>query len=185
MIRNLNDEMPPLRVPLFGKLDLFLQDPITKKVVESRHTPNDIVDGGEIWIAELLGGEEYGGTTLTYSAGNLGYGLQYNQVGSDGAATTQGMFGMVSTSGITGNYFQATTNDVASPGNEVVATATYSTSNGNGALKEAGLFSSSALPSTSTDTASRMFNRVNFATINKTDSFQLTLQWTITIGTVA
>lgn len=184
MVRNLNDEMPPLGVPIFGRLDLFLQDPITKKVIDERHTPNDIVDGGEIWIAELLGGEEYGGTTLTYSAGNLGWGLQYNQVGVGGAATTQGMFGMQSTSGITGTVYQATANDVASPGNEVISTATYSTSNGNGALQEAGLFSSSALPVSTTDTSSRMLNRVNFATINKTDSFQLTFQWTITIGTV-
>lgn len=188
MVRNLNDEMPPLRVPLFGKLDLFLQDPVTKEVIEERHTPNDIVDGGEIWIAELLAQEDYSGTPLVYSLGGLGYGIQYNHVGIGGAATTQGMYKMQNTSGITTNYYQSCTGsrDVSSPGHIVIATATYGVSDGNGALQEAGLFSSSAMPNTSGGTAtnSRMFNRVNFATINKTDAFQLTFQWTITIGTV-
>ena len=186
MVRNLNDEMPPLRVPLFGKLDLFLQDPMTKEVIEERHTPNDIVDAGEIWIAELLAKEEYGGSALSFGAGELGWGIQYTHVGTVGDATLQTMYAMQgSTSGITTNYYETTVNDVSSPGHKVVSVSTYTTAHGNGALREAGLFSNDTYPQSSTDTVSRMFNRVNFATINKTDAFQLTLQWTIQIGSVA
>jgi len=183
MCRNLQAEMPKIPVKVFGRLDAFLMDVETGKIVEERHTPNDVIDGGEIWIAELLAGEEYGGAGLTYSAGNLGHGLQYTQIGIDGAATTQGMFDLESKSGITTNY-ETTENDVSTPGNVIVATSTFSTGIGNGALQEAGLFSNSGDPASSTATDVRMFNRVNFATINKSTSFQLTFQWTITIGTV-
>ncbi len=183
MCRNLQAEMPLIPIKVVGKLDAFLMDVKTGRIVEERHTPNDVIDGGEIWIAELLGGEDYSGVQLTYSAGNLGYGLQYTQVGIDGTATTQGMFDLENKSTITTNYV-TTENDVSSPGNVIVATSTFSTGIGNGALQEAGLFSNSGDPASATDTTKRMFNRVNFATINKTTSFQLTFQWTITIGTV-
>ncbi len=79
--------------------------------------------------------------------------------------------------------------DVATPGNQIVARGTFTTDEGNtgtlGGLQEAGLFSYSGIPASKTDTSSRMFNRTSFAEINKSISFELTFQWTITIGTVA
>lgn len=191
MFKNINKEMPLLPIRLVGALDIYMTEPKTGKVVEERHIKNDIVDGGEIWIAELLAGEDLAGVGLVYTAGELGAGLQYVQIGTSGAATTQGMFSMQNTSGITGSansyYTQITAPgmDVASPGNQIVARGTFTTDEGNGALQEAGLFSDSTEPGSKTDTASRMFNRTTFATINKSTSFELTFQWTVTIGTVA
>ena len=190
MFRNINAEMPMLPIRLVGAVDIYMTEPKTGKVVEERHIKNDIVDGGEIWIAELLAGEDLSGSTLSYAAGKLGFGLQYVQVGSDGTQSAQTYYKMQSTSGITGSansYWSQITApgmDVASPGNQIVARGTFVTAEGNGALQEAGLFSNSTEPGSITDTASRMFNRTTFATINKSVSFELTFQWTITIGTV-
>ena len=61
---------------LEGRLDIFLMDPKTGEIVEERHIHNTIVDGGEIWVAELLCGQEYGDSVLTYGAGQLGWGIQ-------------------------------------------------------------------------------------------------------------
>ncbi len=183
--------MPMLPIRLVGALDIYMTEPKTGKVVEERHIKNDIVDGGEIWIAELLAGEDLAGIQLSYATGELGYGLQYVHVGSDGTQSSETYYKMQSTSGITGSsnsyWSQITAGgmDVASPGNEIVARGTFPTTEGNGTLQEAGLFSNSTEPGSSTDTSSRMFNRTTFATINKSVSFELTFQWTVTIGTVA
>ena len=191
LFRNIDKEMPVLPVRLVGALDVYMTEPKTGRIVEERHVKNDIVDGGEIWIAELLAGEELAGSQVSYDTGELGYGLQYVQVGSDGTQSAQTFFSMQSTSGITGDsntyWSQITAGgmDVASPGNEIVARGTFVQGEGNGALQEAGLFSNSTEPGSSTDTVSRMFNRTTFATINKSSSFELTFQWTITIGSVA
>lgn len=170
------------RLPIFGKCSLWLHD-LKGRIVDERHTPNDIVDGGEIWIAELLAGEAYDGSALTYSAGQLGHGLQYTHIGEDGSATTQGMFAMQDTTSVT-TFYSSTTNDVDDNGNKVICTSTYTTADGIGDLQEAGLQCSTNYATSKTDEANRMFNRVNFATIGKTTDFSLTLQWTITIGTV-
>lgn len=188
MVRNLQAEMPILPIKVFGRLDAFLMDPETDEIVQEVHTPNTVVDGGEILIAELLAGEDLGGTGLSYAgAGDLGLGLQFCQVGVDGSDTTQGMYGMIDTSGITTNNYTSLTLDIASPGNIITAASqfTYNDGNHTTGLREAGLFTNTSAPSSKTDTSSRMFNRVNFATINKNDSYQLTLNWTITIGSVA
>lgn len=168
---------------LYGDLDIWKCD-LQGRVVEERHLKNTIVDAGEIWVAELLAGEQYDNTVLTYSGGELGYGLQYVQVGEDTSATTQGMYALQDQTAITTAY-TAVDNDVDSPGNKIVSRGTYSTAIGNGTLTEAGLFSNTGAPSSSTDTTSRMFNRSTFPSISKDTSFSLTLQWTITIGTVA
>lgn len=186
MVRDLSAEMPPLRINMVGRMDAFLMDPKTGEVIEERHTKNTIVDGGEIWVAELLTGEEYGDTVLTYGAGQLGWGIQYCQVGTDGSATVETSF-KVDTTSITGNWYKQMTGgdkDIISPGNEMVLTASFATDEGNGNLQESGLFSNSGVPTSKTDTSSRMFNRVNFATISKDTTFTLTFEWHVTIGSV-
>jgi len=187
MVRNLNNEMPLLPIKVFGRLDAFLMDPERDEIVQEIHTPNTVVDGGEILIAELLGGEDLAGNPLAYATtGDLGKGLQFCQVGANGDASTQGMYGMQDTSGITTNNYTTITVDITSPGNIITAAAQFTYGDGNHAtgLREAGLFTNSSDPASKTDTSSRMFNRVNFATINKNTTYQLTFNWTITIGTV-
>ncbi len=172
--------------PIRGELEIWKTD-LVGKIEKIAHIKNDIVDGGEIWVAELLAGEEYGGSTLSYSAGELGYGLQYSHIGYGTNPTTQGMYSLQSVSGITTNTVTVD-NDVDTPGNKIISRGTYATDEAisNTDLTEAGVFSSSATPSSSTDTASRMFNRTTFPPISKdtTSDYSLTLQWTITIGTV-
>ena len=177
------------QIELKGRLDIFLMDHETGEILDERHIENTVVDGGEIWVAELLSGKEYGDPTLSYGAGELGWGIQYLQVGSSTGATLQTDYN-VDTSGITGaanSYYTQITSgdkDIISPGNEMVLTASFATNEGLGNISEAGLFSSSGVPTSSTDTSSRMFSRVNFATITKTTSITLTFEWHITVGTV-
>ena len=175
---------------LKGRLDIFLMDPKTGEVIEERHVHNTIVDGGEIWVAEMLAGEDYANNALSYAAGELGYGVQWFQVGTDPSATVQTDYN-VDTSGLTStgaghSYAVAVgTADIVSPGNEIVLEATFGTESALGDICECGLFSSSGVPTSSTDTASRMFSRVNFATISKTTAIELGFEWHITIGTVS
>lgn len=189
MVRDLAAEMPKCRISIIGRMDAFLMDAKTGRIIEERHVKNTIVDGGEIWVAELLTGQDYGDNPLVYSAGNLGWGIQYCQVGTVGGATTQGDF-KVTTSGVTGNYYvsvgtgDSAVKDIISPGNEMVITSSFATNEGNGSLQEAGLFSNSGVPSSKTDTSNRMFNRVNFATISKDTTFTLGFEWHTTIGSV-
>lgn len=186
MVRDLATEMPPFRINMVGRMDAFLMDAKTGEVIEERHTKNTIVDGGEIWVAELLTGEEYGDTVLTYGAGELGWGIQYCQVGTDGSATQETSF-KVDTTSITGDWYKQMTGgdrNIISPGNEMVLTASFTGGEGNGDLRESGLFSNSGVPTSKTDTSSRMFNRVNFATISKDTTFTLTFEWHVTIGSV-
>ena len=185
--RDANPTMPPLgplKLALQGKLDLYLIDPESKEIVDERHVKNMIVDPGEIWIAELLAKEFLGGTTLTQGAGEIGNGLQVVQVGISGAAEGQNDFKMKDQSGITTSGV-ATINDVSGSGNIVVARGTFGVNEGNGSLREAGLFSSTGIPANETDENVRMFNRTTFDVITKTDSFELALQWTITIGSLS
>jgi len=177
-----NDQLPPVK--LSGYLDIWMTDAKTGEVVETRHVENDIVDAGEIWIAELLAGEYVGGSTMSYSAGELGYGLQYVHVGTDNTAVSQNDYNLA-TGAITTNYYAALSNDVSGTTNNIiVCTGTFTTDHGNGALYEAGLFSSITAPGSETSESYRMFNRTTFDAINKDTSFQLTLQWTITIGSL-
>ncbi len=174
-----------------GVVDIWLHEPYDRElyqmppehvIQEYRYVPNTVVDAGEIWIAELLAGEEVGGSVLTYTAGNLGLGIQYAMVGVSGTAVTQNNFDL-DTSGVTGGFAKATTNDVlGAANNQLTAEATFVGAEGVGSLQEAGLFSNSTEPTTETDTTSRMFNRTTYGTITKTSGFDLTVRWTITIG---
>jgi len=177
-----------LNLKLTGALDIYMVDEKTGKVVEERHIKNDIVDSGEIWIAELLANEYLDDSAMDQGAGAIGNGLQYIHIGTSSSPTTQGMFNLQGYTGITTYYVSCTgSRDVQSPGNKIVATGTYATDVGNGTLHEAGLFSTSIGTDISTMTShtGRMFNRTTFATITKTTDFSLTLQWTITIGSVS
>lgn len=180
------DKKPGMRekLKIKGELDIWLTNIVTGQVAERRHIENTVVDAGEIWVAELLAGEDSSGTALSYGAGELGHGLQYIQVGTDETATTQGMFKMQATAMTSGNnYTSISTESVAT--NVITVSGKFVEADGNAVLNEAGLFSNSGDPSSSTDTSCRMFNRTTFPDITKTTFFQLTLQWTITIGSVA
>ena len=179
---------------LQGEAEIWIYEPgMMKKagiiserhLQEHRYIPNTVVDGGEIWITELLGGEDTGGTTLLYaSAGDLGLGLQYISVGESGTGTTSGTYELLAI--VTTNPTIVVDNDIKDTPNfnELVVTATFGTNDGNGSLLEAGIFSGTTAPGSKTDTTSRMFNRTTFGQITKTTSFDLTLQWTIKIGTM-
>ena len=67
--------------------------------------------------------------------------------------------------------------------NKFIVSTTFATGVANGALTEAGIFAGSNMTGISeVSTTNRMFNRTTFAVINKSSSFQLTIQWTIEIG---
>lgn len=168
-----------------GKLDVYLIDPVTKEIVEERHTKNTVVNEGEKWVAELLANETLAGGSLGTTSGTLGWGFQYVGVGTDASSTTQGMFSLQTA--VTGSdAFVTAVNDVATPGNKIVCYGSYTTAQGIGELKEAGIFSKNTNPNNNHATSGDccMFNRSTFPTISKSDAFELTLQWTITIGTV-
>ena len=118
-----------------GRLDVFLMDHETGEIVDERHVENTVVDGGEIWVAEILTGQDYGGSVVSYNTGELGWGIQFCHVGSGTGATLQTDY-KVNTSGITGSsysyYSQITQGDkdIISPGNEIVLTASYATDEG-------------------------------------------------------
>lgn len=171
---------------LSGELEIWKTDLVgTRKI---RHVKNTIVDGGEIWVAELLAKEQADNTVLSQGAGELGDGLQYVQIGWGTASAQTDDYSLQSTGGITMTY-ATLDNDVDTPYNKIISRGTYATDEGISStdLTEAGLFSNTGTPTSSTDTANRMFNRTIFGGISKTSGsdFSLTLQWTMTIGSVA
>lgn len=182
-------------------VDIYLHKPLPKKEYKSVndkikdihdlgllkqhvHVANDVVDGGEIWITELLAGREAGGSTLSYGAGTLGWGLQYIMVGTGGIATVQTDDELVT---FLSPAKAATTAFDAGANNKFTVSCTFAEGEANGGLIEAGIFSNSTPTSglTATSTNNRMFNRTFFTVINKSASFELTVKWTITIGTIA
>jgi len=174
------------RMKIMGHLEIFKTD--LKGTRKIRDVKNTIVDGGEIWVAEIMAGEESGGAGLSYATGELGYGLQYVQIGWGTTSAGTNQTSLQSQAGITVTA-ASLSNDVATPYNKIVCRGTYGTQEGTHnteSISEAGLFSNTSIPTTSTDTASRMFNRTTFGAISKTDlsDFSLTLQWTITFGEV-
>ena len=174
-----------LRLQMMGELEIFKTD--LKGTRRIRHVKNTIVDGGEIWVAELMAKEESGGNGLSQGAGELGDGLQYVQIGWGTSSPATNDYSLQSVNGVTTNY-ASLDNDVATPYNKIVCRGTYATDEAisDTSLTEAGLFSNTGTPGSSTDTSDRMFNRTTFGGISKTDGsdFSLTLQWTITFGTV-
>lgn len=157
-------------------------------IVQHEFIANDVVDGGEIWIAELLAGRDTAGTPLVYTAGNLGLGLQYIAVGTSSVAVTQNDFKLGTLATGTNNSKPATTSFIgAGANNKFTVSVTFLTTEANDAspLREAGIFSDDqdvSVPTSETDVANRMFNRTVFSAITKTTDFELTIQWTIEIG---
>lgn len=170
---------------VMGELEIFKTD--LKGTSRIRHVKNTIVDAGEIWVAEIMAKEESGGDPLSQGAGELGNGLQYSQIGWGTSSPATNDYSLQSTGGITMTY-ASLDNDVATPYNKIVCRGTYATDEAisSTALTEAGLFSNTGTPGSSTDTSNRMFNRTTFGGISKTSGsdFSLTLQWTITFGEV-
>lgn len=177
------------RLDLQGEVDIVTFDPADEKdgkigdslVIEHRHIPNTVVDGGEIWIAELLANELVGGGALPTA---LSDGLGYIHVGTSGTPPAFGDFS-VSVGGISGNFYQTTVRDVKDPDyNELTVISTFTTGEGNGSLLEAGIFSTDTSPSSKTDSPARMFSRTTFALVTKTTFISMAFQWTIKIGTL-
>ncbi len=158
-----------------------------KLIEQESHVYNTVVDAGEIWIAELLAGVAIDDSVLIYGAGELGWGLQYIAVGTGSIAVTQNDF-KLGTLAIGTNNCKPTTNSFnAGANNKFTISVTFLTTEANDAspLREAGIFSDdcdTAVPTSETDEANRMFNRTVFAAITKTTDFELTIQWTIEIG---
>lgn len=171
---------------IYGELEIWKTD-LEGRSKKIRHIKNNIVDGGEIWVAEMLAGEQSNNTILSYGAGELGWGLQNVQIGWGTASPATNDYSLQSVGGITMTYTDLD-NDVDTPYNKIISRGTYSTEEAISTtdLTEAGLFSNTSIPGSSTDTSSRMFNRTTFGGISKTSgsTFALTLQWTITIGVV-
>ena len=173
------------RMQIMGELEIFKTD--LKGTRKIRHIKNTIVDAGEIWVAEMMAKEESGGSGLSQGGGELGDGLQYVQIGWGTTSPATNDYSLQSQGGITVTS-ASLDNDVATPFNKIVCRGTYATDEAISStdLTEAGLFSNTGVPGSSTDTSNRMFNRTTFGGISKTSGsdFSLTLQWTITRGAV-
>ena len=161
-------------------------------VVEERLVHNEVVDAGEIWMAELLA-QRYAVDDAAFDGQNIDAGLQICAVGDglqNGTATavTQNdvdleSFVVADSGGA--NYVNAFDQ---SQTNKFSVTVTFLTSEGNGhtgGLVEAGIFAvdpNATPPTTETQKTNRMFNRTLFTAIQKNSSFQFTLEWTVEIG---
>jgi len=194
------------RLQLKGKLDLYLKNPITHEIVDERHTPNTVVDGGEIILAELLANSAVdaaahapGASTPSASLKN---GLTTIAVGLSGTAVGQNDYTLLDTTDMISYYKTISDIDVGVSGNDnqITLETTFATSealltgSNPAALQEAGVFigtapvavvgvsPGTAFPTGEKDSSARMFNRTTFGTITKSSSFALTLRWTITLG---
>lgn len=168
-------------------------DAIRKRglIVEERMVHNDVVDAGEIWIAELIA-QRYAiddavlGSPLDGSLQvcAIGDGLQ------DGTATattqnTTDLESWVDTDSGGANFVIAFDQ---SQDNKFSVTVIFLTTEANGhtgGLVEAGLFAADpniTACATEDQKTNRMLNRTVFAPIDKNSSFQFTLEWTIEIG---
>lgn len=167
---------------------------------EHQQVHNDVVDAGEIWITELLANRGNTGAALPSWLVN---GLRGSSpvaasdraviaVGTGGIATAQNDFKLT----LWKDEVECETVFDGTDKNKIVVSGTFATGQGNGALIEAGIFArrcdanddgTKDQEPDATDkeldvTINRMFNRSFFSVITKTSSFELTIQWTITIG---
>ncbi len=180
------DERFRFRIPIHGEMRAMLIDRKENKIVQFEHVPNTVVDAGEIWMAELLA-HKYAADETTLGTPLLD-GLQYIAVGTDGngTAVTQDDVSL-GTKATTNSCIAATTDIDTTDKNKFLVSATFGSADGNGNLREAGIFADdidTTEPTTETYKTNRMFNRTTFGTIAKTTNFDLTLEWTITVGTL-
>jgi hypothetical protein len=154
-------------------------------IVQHEFVPNDVVDAGEIWIAELLADLHVDDSALTTPMKD---GLQHIAIGTGSVAVTQNDFDL-GTPIAQANASKATTNSFnAGANNKFTVSATFLTTEPTGqpySLREAGIFAmnrNTTAPTSETQKTNRMFNRTVFSVITKTTDFELTIQWTIEIG---
>ena len=187
-------------ITIFRNVDIFLHKPLPESfheisqkkldeaglLVDVRQIHNDVVDAGEIWIAELLAQKFTDDSAI---ASPINGGLQYIATGTSSVAVTQNDYKLGS------HLFSkaATVSFNAGANNKFTVSVTFTTSESNGALTEAGIFaavqtgtgaSPTGAPTGETDKSNRMFNRTVFPVITKTTDFELTIQWTIEIGSL-
>lgn len=160
-----------------------------KLIEQEEHVYNIVKDAGEIWIAELLAGKATDDSVLIYGAGQLGWGLQYIAVGTGSGAGDQNDFKLQTLAIGTNNCKPSTNSFNAGANNKFTVSVTFLTTEANDAspLREAGIFlddCDTTEPTSETDEGNRMFNRTVFAAITKTTDFELTIQWTIEIGSL-
>jgi len=189
-----------------GEVDWILHNPLPKpqpawmdipeKYIEAhRFVPNTVVDGGEVWMAEMLA-HIYSADNATLSTPLLN-GLQYIQVGTGTTAVAQTDYNLVTPiSSANGGIKTTTATFTGTSGANSFKisgfydlTDAYNPGNPN-ALTEGALFATDpssvtlTVPSPSYQKTNRMFNRSVFPAINKTSGVQLTVQWNITIGSL-
>lgn len=176
-----------LHEPKYGRREPWKRIPEIE-IQEARHSFNDVVDAGEIWIAELLSQLYVGGTAIGTP---LSGGLQYIAVGTGNTAVGQNDFDLA-TPIAQANAAKAATNAFnAGANNKFTCSATFLTTEPTGepySLVEAGIFAANrntSAPASEIATNNRMFNRTVFSTITKDSNFELTIQWTIQIGTLS
>lgn len=156
------------------------------KIVDHQFVSNDVVDAGEIWIAELLA-QRYVSTDGVIGT-PLSGALQFIAVGIGVTAVTQNDIKLVDHL-----FSKASTTTFVGGGadNKFLVSVTFTTGEANGALTEAGIFaliqtgtggSPTGVPTAEDSINNRIFNRTVFSVINKTSDFQLTIQWTIEVG---
>lgn len=181
-----------------AEVDIYLHEPIPKlkpferipeiKISEARHAFNDVVDGGEIWIAELLSQLYNTGAAIGTP---LSGGLQHIAVGTGSTGVDQIDFDLAIPIAQANASKSATNAFNAGADNKFTCSATFLTTEPTGqpySLVEAGIFAmnrNTTPPTASDGITNRMFNRTVFSTITKDSNFELTIQWTIQIGTIA
>lgn len=206
--QNLEESMQIRTGIIKRKLNIYLHKPVRQKLLnkfninelvdylkkndlisEERYVPNDVHDSGEIWLAELLA-QKY--TDDTAIGAPLSGGLQFIAVGTSNAAIDQNHYDLQGAIAQT-DASKAATNLFAgaSGNNKFTCSATFADIEPAGlpyTLYEAGIFAKDRngfTPGSEFATNNRMFNRTIFSLITKTDAFQLTLQWTIEIGSLS
>jgi hypothetical protein len=146
------------RIGIKGKLDLKLFDPLTYEIIEERHTPNTVVDGGEILLAELLANSAVDAAAHVPGASapsaSLKAGLTTIAVGLSGTAVTQNDYTLLNTTGMIAAKYYKTISDidvgVSGADNQITLETTFNTDealltgDNPAALQEAGVFAGTA-----------------------------------------
>jgi len=152
------------RKTLKGRVDVFLRDARTGKVVMEHHTENLVVNSGESWVAERMRD-----TNTTAS-------MNYIELGLGTAAPTSANTGL-------NTHFAASRKSYldAPAGSQLVSGPTWTlvvnwgTSEANTAnIVEAGIFN------TSTDDTPILLAHTVFPSVTKTNNDTLQIQWSIT-----
>ncbi|MHA2274116.1 MAG: hypothetical protein ACXAC2_00010 [Candidatus Kariarchaeaceae archaeon] len=190
-----------------GQVDLFLHDPLLnsqpsyKEIPESLiqkfvHVPNTVVNGGEVWLAELIAHKYVldDATLASVLLDGVGGANSDVAVGTGSTAVTQADVDIETAISDANGGLQTTTTTFVgtSLDNKFQVSGFYDTTDAYlpgdpNSLREAGLFATNretVTCSTRTQKTNRMFNRTVYPVISKSDLVQLTIQWTVEVGTV-